>query len=155
MAVMLSGVVIPVLAIWALRRLSAGRRAWQAGLIWVSGCLTSLLYFAVAYVFAVCWGGAIGASGKNRLARAYGAPVVGALEAFHRDSAYYPRTLRELVLTYLTSSALAAPELSVLRYPFEYRADTGGFELLVRYGGPGMNECRIGADKAWRCHGYF
>src|SRR5690348_9477330 len=85
MAVMLSGVAIPVLAIWALRRLSAGRRARQATLIWVSGCFTSLLYFGVAYVFAVCWGGEIGESGKNRLVRAYGAPVVAGLEVLTRQ----------------------------------------------------------------------
>lgn len=154
-AAMLSGVVVPLVAVWALRPWSARRQAWQASLIWVGGCFTSLLYCAAAYVFGVCWGGETGESGKNRLARAYGEPVVRALEAFHRDSATYPRTLRALVPTYLAPTALAAPESSVLHYPFEYRADSGRFELLVRYTGPGMNECRIGPNRTWRCGGYF
>jgi len=154
-AAMLSIPVIPVVGIWGIRRWSAGRRAWQAGIMWGGGCFTLSLYAAVAFAFAVCGGGEIGESGKNRLARAYGTPVVTALEEFRRDSGAYPRALSALVPRYLSRSTLTAPDSSVLRYPFEYRADSGIFELLVRYGGPGMNTCRIRPGTAWRCGGYF
>ena len=153
--VMLSAILLPLVGVGALGRWSAGRRLWQVSAIWTGGCFTFLIYFAAAFVFAVCWGGEIGESGKNRLARAYGTPVANALEAFHRDSGVYPRELRALVPTYLSRSALTAPESSVLRYPFEYRADSGRFELLVRFVGPGMNECRIQPGTSWRCGGYF
>ena len=85
----------------------------------------------------------------------YGAPAFSAIEAFHRDSGAYPATLRALVPKYLSQAALTAPESSVLRYPFEYRADSGRFELVVRYTGPGMNTCRIRPGNAWKCSGYF
>ena len=150
-----SVVVVAFLGIWGLLRWSAGRRAWQAAGIWLSGCLAMMMYGLVAIVFAVCWGGEIGESGKNRLARAYGTPVVAALEAFHHDSGAYPPILRALVPRYLSPAVLSAPESSVLRYPFEYRVDSGGFELLVRYVGPGMNECRIHPGAVWHCGGYF
>ena len=114
-----------------------------------------LLFCGVAFVFSTCWGGQVGEFGKNRLARAYGAPVVAALEAFHRDSAAYPRTLAVLVPHYLSAATLAAPQFSVLKYPFEYRADSGTFELIVRYTGPGMNQCRIRAGTRWRCDGLY
>jgi hypothetical protein len=152
---LLSAIVVPLIGIWGLQRWSAGRRGWRLGATWVGGCLTMLVYGTVAFVFAVCWGGGVGESGKSRLARAYGTPVVAALEEFHRDSGAYPAALRTLVPRYLSRPSLTAPDSSVLGYPLEYRADSGTFSLTVRYVGPGMNTCRIRHGTAWRCSGYF
>ena len=155
MLAVLSGLVVVVFGIRALRRWSAGRRVWQGALGWLGGCSMLLLYVAIAAVFVVCRNGEIGESGKNRLARAYGEPVIAALEGYRRDSGAYPRSLDSLVPRYLTRASLRAPEVSVLRHPFEYRADSGRFELLVQFSGPGMNECCFRPGTAWRCGRYF
>ena len=155
-AAILSAIAVPIAALWFLRRWSAGRRAWQASLIWISGCFTMLVYVAVAFIFAVCWGGQTGSEpAEHRLARAYGTPVLDALDAFHRDSGAYPRTLPALVPRYLSPDALRAPEDSRLRSQFDYRADSGRFELSIRYYGPGVNRCRVGPGRQWLCSGYF
>jgi hypothetical protein len=154
-AALLSILAVPILALWLLRRWSAGRRAWQASLIWVSGCFTTLMFVGAAFVFAVCWGGETGEPGAHRLVRAYGTPVVDALEAFHHDSGAYPRTLPALVPRYLSPAALTAPDSSRLQSHFEYRADSGSFELSIRYYGPGVNRCRVGPGRPWSCSGYF
>lgn len=152
---LVSTIAVPVLGIWAMRRLTGRLRRWQAAAVWVSGCFSLLLYANVALFFAVCWGGEIGESGKNRLARAYGTPVVAALEAYRRDLGSYPNALGQLVPGYLTPDALRAPDNSVLQYPFEYRADSGRYELVVRYGGPGMNTCSYRPASQWQCGGHF
>ena len=152
---MLSVVVAPFVGIWYLLRLSNDKSGWRVVGLWTSGCLGLLTYCAAALVFAICSGGEIGESGKNRLARAYGAPVVAALERYHRDHGGYPTNLGDLVPAYVAGSDLRAPEASVLKYPFEYRADSGSYRLLVRYVGPGMNECRYTPRTAWHCGGYF
>lgn len=100
----LSIFVVLICGVWGLRRWTAGRRGWRVDLVWVSACSTMLLFCGVAFVFSTCGGGQVGEFGKNRLARAYGAPVVAALEAFHRDSAAYPRTLAVLVPRYLSAA---------------------------------------------------
>jgi hypothetical protein len=85
----------------------------------------------------------------------YGAPVVAALDRYRREHGDYPTSLGDLVPAYMAGSELRAPEASMLRYPFEYRADSGSYELLVRYVDPGMNECRYTPRTAWHCGGYF
>jgi hypothetical protein len=154
-ASMLSILLVPCVGIVLLRRGTKGWKPWAAVSAWLSGCAAFLVYAAAAFVFGVCWGGEIGESGKNRLARAYGEPVFAALERYHQDSAAYPRELAKLVPRYLSADQLRAPERSVLHYPFEYRADSGRFKLLVRYVGPGMNTCRIEPAHTWQCSGYF
>lgn len=104
MIAFLSIFVVLICGVWGLRRWTAGRRGWRVDLVWVSACSTMLLFCGVAFVFSTCGGGQVGEFGKNRLARAYGAPVVAALEAFHRDSAAYPRTLAVLVPRYLSAA---------------------------------------------------
>ena len=37
----------------------------------------------------------------------------------------------------------------------DYRVVGGSYELVVRYTGPGMNECRIRPRTTWNCGGYF
>lgn len=138
-----------------LRRWTRHRPRWEVAVVWLSGCSGLLVYTAAAFVFGVCWGGEIGESGKRRLARAYGAPVVVALTRYQSDNGQYPKALIELVPKYLSGVDLRAPDASVLRYPFEYRVDTAGYELLVRYTGPGMNECRYTPARRWHCGGYF
>jgi hypothetical protein len=82
-------------------------------------------------------------------------PIV-ALEACHRDSSAYPKTLRDLVPKYLSPAALTAPDDDArLKSHFEYRADSGRFELSLRYYGPGVNRCRVGPGTSWSCSGYF
>jgi hypothetical protein len=152
---MLSIIFVPLLGIAMLRRWSAGKPPWKGVAIWLSGCSSLLLYACVAFIFGVCGGGEIGESGKSRLARAYGAPVIGALERYHHDRGAYPATLKELLGSYLPAEDFVAPEASVLEYPFEYRADSGTYQLLVRYTGPGMNECRYTPRTLWHCSGYF
>ena len=152
---MVSALVVPFLGIRLLLRWSTGRRIWQAVAFWLGGGFALLVYGTVAFVFAVCRGGEIGESGKRRLARAYGAPVVVALDRYHQEHGDYPRRLADLVPRYLADSELTAPQTSILGYPFEYRVDSSAYELLVRYVGPGMNECRYSPHRAWRCGGYF
>ena len=144
----LAGIVL----LW---RWTKQRPRWEAVGMWLSGCSGLLVYAAAAFIFGVCWGGQVGEYGKNRLARAYGAPVVAALAHYESDRGRYPKTLIELVPKYLSDVELRAPDASVLRYPFEYRVDTVGYELLVRYVGPGMNECRYTPARRWHCGGYF
>jgi hypothetical protein len=152
---MFSILVVPSISVVWLWRRTHGWKPWAIAGTWLSAFAVCIVYVTAAFVFGVCWGGEIGESGKNRLARAYGAPVFAALERYHEDSAAYPRQLSALVPRYLTADQLRAPEQSVLTYPFEYRADSGRFHLLVRYVGPGMNTCRIEPGQAWRCSGYF
>jgi hypothetical protein len=154
-AAALSGIAVPILGVVALLRWAARRPWWRATALWISGCSGLLVYAAVAFVFAVCWGGEIGESGMNRLARAYGAAVVAGLDRYRAEKGSYPTQLRDLVPQYISSAELSAPTNSVLEYPFEYRADSGSFELVVRYVGPGMNECRIRPGAKWHCGGYF
>lgn len=152
---MLSVIAVPLLGSRLLVRWSRGRPFWTGAAIWVSGCSSLLLYGAVAFIFAVCWGGEIGESGKNRLARAYGAPVISALERYHSARGEYPKNLGDLVPEYLSGDQLRASDESVLANPFEYRVDSGSYDLSVQFGGPGMNECHYRPGKAWRCGGYF
>jgi hypothetical protein len=152
---LLSILVVPIIGVIWLRRWTKGWKPWAIVGVWLSAGPALLIYATAAFVFAVCWGGEVGESGKNRLARAYGAPVFAALERYHQDSAAYPPQLTSLVPRYLTADQLRAPERSVLSYPFEYHADSGRFHLVVRYVGPGMNTCRIEPGHAWRCSGYF
>lgn len=151
----LSVFVVGPAGIVMLRRWTKHRPRWEVAGVWFGGCSGLLVYVAAVFVFGVCWGGEIGESGKRRLARAYGAPVVAALTRYQGDKGQYPKTLIELVPKYLSDVELRAPDVSVLRYPFEYRADTAGYELLVRYTGPGMNECRYSPARHWHCGGYF
>jgi hypothetical protein len=155
LAAIASAVVFPLAGLGLLSRWSQHRPAGQSAAIWLGGCSSLLLYAGAAVVFAVCWGGEIGESGKNRLARAYGAPVITALERYYQDRRVYPNALADLVPSYLHPEQLTAPQASVLHYPFEYRADTGSYELVVRYVGPGMNTCRYKRHGSWRCEGYF
>jgi hypothetical protein len=150
-----SAFVLPGVSLLALRRMTAGRtgRVWAAA--WLAGGTSALLYAAVAFVFSVCWGGQIGESGKSRLARAYGAPVIIALRHYDQTAGAYPERLADLVPGYLKSESLRAPDQVPLQYPFEYKRDSLGFQLLVRYVGPGMNECRYTPTAGWHCGGYF
>ena len=111
---------------------------------------------AVAVVAALaCWPppgrGAKAARGYQRAA-----PVIAALAAYQQAQGSYPDSLRQLVPAYLPDSALAVPTRAQERYPFEYRADSGAYELTFRYVGPGMNRCRYrSAARKWSCGGYF
>jgi hypothetical protein len=154
-AAFLSIVVLPLGAGFLLLRYTRSRPAWQRLALGVSWTVSSLAYAAAAIVFAVCWGGEVGESGKSRLARAYGAPIIEALAAYRAVTHRYPNQLSELVPTYLSGEALRAPEYGPFQYPFEYKPDSLGYELLVRYVGPGMNECRYRPSRPWRCGGYF
>jgi hypothetical protein len=113
------------------------------------------MYVAIALIFAVCWGGEIGESGKARLVRAYATPVIEALDRYHSVTHAFPGDLSELVPAYLSAEALHAPEQKPLDSAFQYSRDSAGYQLSVRYGGPGMNECRYRPDTQWHCSGYF
>lgn len=152
----LSSLVIPVLGITLLRHWSHRKARWQGTAIWLSGCLSLLVYGCAAFIFGVCAGGEIGESGKQRLARAYGTPVVNALERYHQARRAYPPALRDLVGPYLSAGDLAAPATSVLGFPFYYStSDSASYVLLVRFVGPGMNDCLYTPQTRWRCRGYF
>ena len=155
LAAMLSCVVVPVVGVWGLRRATRKRPAGRATAVWTTGCLALVAYAGVAFLFGACWGAEFPESGKVRLARALGEPVIDALEAYHEAHHSYPRTLTDLVPQYLTGPALHAPQTSPLGYPFGYEADSGGYELSVSYAGPGMNTCRFRPGAKWRCSGYF
>jgi hypothetical protein len=94
-----------------------------------------------------------GAKAERGFRRA--APVIAALQAYHRDSANYPRYLIQLVPGYLADSALSKPKRSD-EYSLEYNLDSSGYRLRFRYAGPGMNRCEYAsrADE-WRCSGLF
>jgi hypothetical protein len=150
-----SAFLVPGIALFALRRATAGRTREARVAAWLAGCTSALLYAAVAFVFSVCWGGRIGESGKSRLARGYGAPVILALAHYDQTVGAYPERLADLVPGYLSSENLRAPDRGPLHHPFEYTRDSLGFQLLVRYVGPGMNECRYTPTAGWHCGGYF
>jgi hypothetical protein len=66
-AALLSVFIVP-LAVGALwLRYGRRRPTWLRVGLGLSGCLGSLMYVAIALVFAVCWGGEFGESGKARL----------------------------------------------------------------------------------------
>lgn len=155
LAAVVSCIVVPVLGIWGLRRTTRNRSTARASATWATGCLVLVVYGGVAFVFGVCTGAEFPESGKARLARALGEPVVNALGAHHEASGSYPGTLAELVPQYLTGSALRAPENSPLGHPFRYDVDSGRYELSVSYVGPGMNTCSFRPDTKWRCGGFF
>jgi len=154
-AALVSCVAVPVIAIALLIRWTENRGSGARVAIWTTGCGALLVYAAAACLFAVCGGGEIGESGKNRLARAYGTPIVAGLERYRQVTGAYPDSLSELVPRFVARSQLAAPTASVLEYPFEYHRRGGTFELVVRYVGPGMNECRFTPGRIWQCSGYF
>jgi hypothetical protein len=154
-AALVSALVVPLVGVWLLRRAAERTSVARASAIWASGCFSLMVYAGAALVFGVCGGGEVGESGKTRLARALGAPVIRALDTYHGAHGGYPSSLRELVPAYLSASALHAPERSPLGYPFAYESDGGGYELWMSYTGPGMNTCRYRPGSRWQCTGYF
>ena len=83
-------------------------------------------------------------------------PVIAALAEYKRAHGAYPDSLSQLVPTYLADSALAVPLRVPEPYPFEYRDDSSGYELVFRYVGPGMNHCEYrSVTRKWSCGGYF
>ena len=145
----------PLLALAVIRWLADRKPRWHQGTVYITGCFTVVCYGSIALFFAMCAGGEIGESGKNRLAKAYGEPVIAALARYHADSASYPFALPQLVPLYLSAEALRAPELPPLCYPFEYRGAGETYQLSARYVGPGMNECRYAPAAGWSCDGHF
>jgi hypothetical protein len=154
-AALVSVLIVPIAigALWFRNRPGRSRRQQVA--LGFSTFLAALLYAMIAFVFAVCRGGEIGESGKSQLARAYGAPVIEALNSYHSATHSYPAQLRDLVPGYLSPAALHAPESEPLKYPFEYSRDSSDYELSVRYTGPGMNDCVYRPGHGWHCVGYF
>ena len=110
---------------------------------------------AVIVATLACWPppgrGAKAARGYQRAA-----PVIAALAEYRRAHGTFPDSLAQLVPAYLPDSALAMPTRAQERYPLEYRADSGGYQLGFRYVGPGMNFCRYhSASRQWSCGGYL
>jgi hypothetical protein len=154
-AAIAASVVIPFLGLWWLHATAQRNRAPAAKVTRSVGCLGFVALAGAAFLFGVCGGGEIGVPGKVRLIRALSAPVIAALDRYHRTTGHYPNTLTELVPRYVTSAELHAPEASLLGYPFAYQADRGTYELTASYAGPGMNTCRCRPRSSWQCGGYF
>ena len=154
-AAILSALLLPLGGIWILSRVTKGRRFWQAAAMWVSGCFSLLFYAFVALVFGVCWGGERGEPSRYRLAKAYGTPIVAALDKFHQANNTYPPTLGALAPRYLTVRELRAAEDSPLGSGFQYRADSGRYKLSIDFAEPGpRNTCSIQPGSRWDCYGH-
>ena len=154
-AAIVASTVVPVLGLWWLHSTARGNDAPASRITQSVGCFGFVALAGAAFLFGVCGGGEIGVPGKVRLIRALSAPVIAALDRYHRTTGHYPNTLPELVPHYLTSTELHAPEASLLGYPFIYRANSGTYELSGSYAGPGMNTCRYRPQSSWQCGGYF
>jgi hypothetical protein len=98
----------------------------------------------------------------------HAAPVIAALEEFHRDRGSYPVELEELVPTYLSSDKLLLPAplgggiqriratASYNPRMFSYDQDGNSYTLSFSYEVPGVNHCIYDSKtKAWYSHGYY
>lgn len=157
---LVSALIVPAVGLYLLGRhapVQSGSTPQKMAHATISlgGCLLLVLYGVVAFTFGVCGGGEIGDAGKHRLARAYAAPVITALEQYHAAHEHYPLVLTDLTPSYLSRAQLAAPERSLLQHPFEYHADSGSYRLTVVYAGPGINHCTYRPGRSWECGGLF
>jgi len=82
------------------------------------------------------------------------APVITALESFHRDHARYPRSLQELAPHYLSAPATKLETYYV--HGFRYNLRGGSYTLGFRYDAAAINDCDYDSKtKKWDCSGYF
>ena len=140
---------IVLLAKWPLpggRFLKAAQRA--------AGTLAAFLYATIAFAFVSYDGVHVAQTPKARLARALGAPVIGALEKYRADQGSYPDSLVHVVPRYLAPAAYRAAQRSPLDQPFEYERHDDSFILRVRYEGPGVYQCEYASSpRTWYCSG--
>jgi hypothetical protein len=152
--ILVSAILVPVLVgvtAWRLSRNQPRRPRLERCEHTV---LLAIPYTAAAFAFAVCTGGAIGESGKVRLGRALATPIVSGLERYQIATGAYPDSLAKLVPTYVSSTALHAPD-SLLGRSFGYARDSSGFTLEFYYFGPGANTCRHSPRHSWACGGTY
>jgi len=121
-----------------------------------------------------CFGPAPGKGRKARAGFRAAAPVILALERFHKSHGQYPATLDELVPTYLPdttallvrgkvkplhsphAAATASPQGNSLLGVFWYHQTGDTYDLSFQYTGPGMNSCSYDPKtKTWLSSGYY
>jgi hypothetical protein len=119
----------------------------------------------------LCLESCVSAPGEGWKAREgfkHAAPVIAALEQFHKDHGKYPVELQELVPTYLSHDQLVVPSplgAGVTRirptatydpHVFSYDQNGEGYTLNFSYEGPGINRCFYDSEsRKWYSHGYF
>jgi|SRR5437660_1122811 len=82
------------------------------------------------------------------------APVIVALEAFHRQHDHYPRALQELVPRYLDAAAAKLDTGYV--FGFTYKRRAASYTLTFTYHAAAINDCSYDSQtKRWDCSGYF
>jgi hypothetical protein len=157
----------------ALPALSVGT-GWLAFIIRQLALRLLIVSLALSFTSCCCFGTP---PGKGRQAKAgfrAAAPVILALEQFHKDHGSYPVGLNELVPRYLPDAAalLVRGKVEPLHSPrarssaesnensyldrFSYARDADGYRLSFSYTGPGMNTCEFDSrTKQWNSHGYY
>ena|SRR5947209_5823396 len=109
-----------------------------------------------------------GKGAKARSGYRAAAPVISALERFHRTHGEYPAELAELVPAYLPDrkellfrgrvQPINAPgfNATIREEEFVYRRHADTYTLEFSYTGPGMNHCTYDSQtRTWHCHGYY
>jgi hypothetical protein len=90
------------------------------------------------------------------------APIIDALDRFHRDHGRYPAKLAELSPKYVRDAASlqlfhSAERLhSNVREGFDYIREGDSYTLSFTYTGPGINRCWYDSkSKKWESKGYY
>lgn len=150
--------IVLALGPWLLLAFLSWRRKGRRLRVLGLGIVPTLVASIVGLYVTVCgYPGPPGTGAKAEIGKRRAAPVVEALAAYRRSLGNYPDSLQALVPQFLPDTTLR--ELArLLGYPLEYESIAAGssFQLVFRYGGPGMNECAwTDTSSAWRCGGYF
>jgi len=81
------------------------------------------------------------------------APVLTAIEDYHREKAVYPEDLADLVPVFIEKIPISANEDGPKFPEYERTGDT--FQFSFQYFGPGINVCRYSPGTEWSCDGHY
>jgi hypothetical protein len=117
--------------------------------------LVSFALAAAAFAIGSCYFAETPGTG-SRAQTGYraAAPVIAALEAFHREHGHYPRSLQDLAPKYLDAAATNLDTYYI--HGFRYHSAGGSYTVGFRYDAAAINECEYDSrTKKWDCSGYF
>ena len=153
----LGALVLPWLGLgWIARRMRE-RSTRVRGLALTGSFMFALLTSASGLLFATCgFPGEPGHGAKARIGFRRAEPVIAAVERYRQTAGRLPDSLQQLIPGFLEESRVTVVQRR-LGGPLEYsRRGSDSYELMFRYGGPGMNQCEYASQaKNWRCWGYF
>lgn len=122
----------------------------------------------MALCLTSCVSSVPGEGRKARIGFKHAAPIIAALEQFHKAHGKYPVELRELVPTYLSSEQLVLPSplgggVTRIRptatydpHAFSYDQNDEGYTLSFSYEGPGINRCFYDSEsRKWSSFGHY